>query len=673
MAAGAVLGNVQPGRSVKREMARRWWPRLVILLGAAVVRVAYFAGYARRLPFSDHPFGDAQVYWDWARQLAAGVQTAGVFYRAPLYPYLIAPLVKLGVGPWPVYLFQGLLGLATLLLVQRIASRLYGEWAGLAAMTLAALCGPLVFFESKLLSVSLVVFLITLGAYLLLLVGERRRRWVWLAAGMVFGLAATAWAGAIFAFLSVCVWAVAAREAGRKGVWLGMLGCLLAIGPVTIRNATVGQDFVPISFNGGFTLYQGNNERAAGTLAQPPEMLELQAKGRLLTTIAEQEQFEKHCAESLSGRSIRPSEVSAFWAKKALLWAFHHPVDFALLVGNKLVLALSDYESPSDHSFDLELAELWPLRLAFIRFGLLLALAVTGLLLSWDRQAWPLPAILLGITAAMLTFYVTDRYRLSAYPGLAVLAGAGAHKLRRALRFRKLRVWPAAVGCISLVLSTVAFTLPLRRGSELMRAAAYRDLGDIWQHRADSPAKAEAAYRTALAIYRRSSSPGSRQEGQAQAETWVQLARVYALTGRGDSARAAMQKARSLGSGITLPDFGPDFHVPVRAALARADTTTAIALLEDALARDSSNRDAFLTLGGLLGAHGEYDRAFELLSRAAKRFPKDPALLYNLALAALKTGRYRTAMEQAEQVLRLAPEHPWAGKVAERARAELRR
>jgi tetratricopeptide (TPR) repeat protein len=644
----------------------------LILLGAAALRAAYFVYYVRNLPFYAHPFGDAEIYLDWARQIAASVPT-GVFYRAPLYPYFIALALKTGVGVWPVYIVQTLLGLATTFLVYHIARRLFGPPAALIALGLAALCAPLAFFESKLLSATLVVFLITLGSYLLTLVGDRRQRWIWLPAGIVFGAAALAWAGAALIFALACIWAVAGRTAGRKGIWLGVAGCLLVIGVVTVRNASVGQDFVPISSNGGFTLYQGNNRLAAGTLAQPPEMFGFKHEGRYLTAITEQEQFEKLYAESLAGHALRPSQISAFWTGRALSWVVHNPGAFALLLGRKLVLALSDYESPSDYSLDLELHTVWPLRLAFVRFGLLLALAVAGLLISRERHAWPLYPVLLGTLAALLIFYVADRYRLPAYPALAALAGAGAHKLWRATRFRKLRPWAVAASVALLLLSTVAFTLPLRRGSELLRAEAYRNLAEVWQYRSSEPKKAEAAYRTAIDIYRQNVSPASRQERLAQAETCVLLARLYAQTGRRDLAEAAVREAAALNTGLALPEFAPNQLELARSALAQADTATAIARLSDALAADSSSHEAYLMLGGLLGARGQHAQAFDILSRAARRFPEDPSLLFNLALASLNSGHYQVALDRAEQVLKLVPGHPWAKTVAARARAKLGR
>jgi tetratricopeptide (TPR) repeat protein len=78
-------------------------------------------------------------------------------------------------------------------------------------------------------------------------------------------------------------------------------------------------------------------------------------------------------------------------------------------------------------------------------------------------------------------------------------------------------------------------------------------------------------------------------------------------------------------------------------------------------------------LGGLLGARQQHEQTFEVFGRAVQRFPDDPALLFNLALAALNAGHYQVALDRAEQVLKLVPSHPWAETVAARARAKLGR
>jgi 4-amino-4-deoxy-L-arabinose transferase-like glycosyltransferase len=623
---------------------KRTWPApAAILAGAVLVRAAYLVVYARQLPFARYPFGDAGIYLEWARQIAAGAPPGGVFYRAPLYPYVVALLLKASASLWPVYVLQVLLGLGTLLLTYDIARRLFGNAAADIALLLLALTAPLPFFESKLLSATLVLFLVTLGTFFVVLAADRRTRWRWFLAGLAFGLAAIAWPGSLVIFAALCVWALAGRAAGRKSLPVGIFACLAVITVVTARNVVVGEDFVPVSANGGFTFYQGNNRLSAGTLAQPPEVFEFRYEGRYLAGIAEQQEFEQRYAESRLGSNLKPSQVSSFWLRRALTWIVGHPGAYLTLLGRKLVLVLSDYESPSDYSIELESRAAWPLRITFVRFGLLLTLAVVGLLLARKKAAWPVYSVMVGTFAALLLFYVADRYRLPMLPALAVVGGAGLHEAWRRLRFRKLGFVPVIAGAVTLLFSMVVFPTPLKRGSDLLLAGAYRNLGAVWAYRANQPDKAVAALRDAQSIYSKYSATLNPQERLA-AEELNELLGAVEPASNTDAALARLQQG---------------------------DTATAIELLEQGIGRDSTDRAAWLLVGSLYGAGQRHIEAESLFDRAAKRFPDDPVVLFNLAVAAFKARDFRSALAAAERVLELAPGHVQARRIADAARHNL--
>ncbi len=626
---------------IPRPGSRGWLIPALILAAAAGLRTCYFLVYNARLPFAQHPFGDAELYLTWAKEIAASAAPAGVFYRAPLYPYLVALLLAARSSLGAIYLFQMLLGLGTLVISFLVARRLFGYAAACIALGLLALTAPLLFFESKLLGATLVLFLVTLGTFLVVVAAERRRRWSWLFAGVCFGLAAITWPGTLVVFGVICIWALAGRVVGHKALPLGIAACLSVVLVVTIRNAVVGADFVPISANGGFTFYQGNNRLAAGTLAQPPEVFEFLHHGRHLTTIAEQEEFERRFVAAQLGYEPKSSRVSQFWLRRALSWMTANPGPFLLLLGRKAVLALSDYESPSDHNIELEKSLVWPLRLAFVRFGMVLALAVLGLLLARDRRAWLLYAVVAGTFAVLLLFYVADRYRLPMLPALAILGGAGAHRLWRLARQRRLSAIPVAATAAAFLLSTFGFTLPLRRGSDLLLANAWTNLATAHLS-AGNPDAARSAWRQAEAVYVRHAATLNRQEQLAAAE----VARLLRTVVPADMAQAT--------------DF-----------LLHGDTTAAIRLLETSIARDSSDPTAWLLLGSLYGFQRRHHDARLALSRAVRMFPDDPALRYNLALAAFRENDFGTSLAAAEELLKLVPGHEPGRRLAEASRHRL--
>ena len=67
---------------------------LILFLGL-LLRLAYLLEYRARSVYYGQLMLDAQVYENWARRIAGGEWLGGgVFYHAPLYPYLIALFFK---------------------------------------------------------------------------------------------------------------------------------------------------------------------------------------------------------------------------------------------------------------------------------------------------------------------------------------------------------------------------------------------------------------------------------------------------------------------------------------------------------------------------------------------------------------------------------------------------
>src|SRR5882672_2012511 len=103
----------------------------VLLLAAAAYRAVYFLLYAR----DDLLFGglilDAKIYDTWAKAIASGNwMGSDAYYFAPLYPHLLAVLYVLaGPSLALVYALQSLLGLASLFLIDRLGTALFGHRA----------------------------------------------------------------------------------------------------------------------------------------------------------------------------------------------------------------------------------------------------------------------------------------------------------------------------------------------------------------------------------------------------------------------------------------------------------------------------------------------------------------------------------------------------------------
>ncbi len=168
-----------------------WWPVAAVLLLAALVRLAVLYG-ASALPFFTHHRLDALVYHQAGSAIAAGDWALGdgVLHMSPGYAYFVgAVYAVLGSGPWPLRLVQLALGVATVGLVYGSAKILLDRKWAIAAALVAALYGPIAFYETNLLSASLAAFLYALLLWLALRAMKRNTVATWALAGIVWGTA----------------------------------------------------------------------------------------------------------------------------------------------------------------------------------------------------------------------------------------------------------------------------------------------------------------------------------------------------------------------------------------------------------------------------------------------------------------------------------------------------
>jgi 4-amino-4-deoxy-L-arabinose transferase-like glycosyltransferase len=249
-----------------------------ILVCAFGIRVAWVAHTPNYLSPAQTKGYDSRGYDLLARRIAshAGYARARYkqqpsTYRAPGYPYFLAPLYlvagKLGVEPHLTFAryVQAFIGTLTVALIGLLALRLWGRLAALASMAIAAVYVPLILVGSALLTE---VTFVPLFLAAILCALERRRgggvAWA-VAAGVLIGAAAlTRDQGLLMAPLV----ALLARRPGTswRGLAVPALSLALAVIvviPWTIRNyRATGGEFIPISSEAGPTLAGTYNDTA---------------------------------------------------------------------------------------------------------------------------------------------------------------------------------------------------------------------------------------------------------------------------------------------------------------------------------------------------------------------------------------------------------------------------
>ncbi len=588
-------GAREPGAEARTSVtARPWfWPAVVFVVALAV-RLTYVAEI-RYTPFFQTLGLDARFYDQWARDILSGRSHPGAFFMTPLYSYFLAGVYWLfGRDLLLVRLIQAVLGSLSAALTCGIGREAFGRRVGIAAGLVAACYGALVFYDGAVLLEPLLVLLVTLSLYLLLVSERSPRPWLLHAlAGCALGAASVGRAAAFLLVPAAAAWASGPwrARAARRWVPAALLvgGAVLVVAPVTVRNLAASRDFVAITSNGGINFYIGNSAAATGGYVKPEGLdIESDPDGRAI-------------AEKALGRSLKPSEVSAYWYGLATRFIAEHPGKWLSLMVRKTSFALSSYEIPQLENYYFQRGYSRLLSLPLPGFAVVGPLGLLGLAMSLRRRGAALLGLCFSIyIASVVAFFVVARYRLPVVPPL--IAGA----------------------CYAV--------------SELLRRARERR----WQ-----ALVAPAAALTALAFLVNANLWGiDRGKAFAQSHFWVGIV----LGERGLTEEAIAEYRRS----IRIDPAYPQSHLNLGALLAEQGRTgDAVEAFRRALALDPGLAAARLNLAMALGAAGDPEAALAQIDTLLARRPGDAAALKERGIVLHRMGRDAEALASLHEAARM--------------------
>jgi tetratricopeptide (TPR) repeat protein len=555
---------------------------LTILALALLLRIAYTMVQPAYDPSFGRPAFDGAYYVEWASAIAQGDSTGeAAFYRAPLYAYLLAGLMRLGFGFALVYLLQHLLVLGAAAMLAVAFRPRIGAAGSLAAAALYSVYHPLLFFAGAPLGESLALFLLGIA---LLLVEREGREWLTPLAGFAAGLAAL---GRPNLLLVPVLWVGGELIARRpKRAALLLAGVAVAVLPVSVRNLVSSGHLVPISSNAGITLYHGNGPGARGVYT-PPRVLSSDPVAQRHEALG--------VARVLSENpALDAVEADRWWGGQAVEARTADPVGTAKLLAKRALLLLDNHEHGLDYAPTLDANPLrptwrlpWYSEIGIVPFGLLLGLSVAAVVcVGWSRSGGAY--LWLALAAAAITpfvFYVSSRYRLPMAALLCVPAGAGLAGLT-ALTRRTLRPRGIAVAA-GLLAAAVSFLVPSRdlimeerAGGLANRAEAFRSMNQL--------ELAEREARRGIAV-----NPGG-------AQAWFNL-------------------------GVILEDVQRP---------AEAETA-----YRAAVERDPGMAEAASNLGRLMVQRGAPEEAVHMLRVALRQRPTHAVCRTNLIVALIELGR----------------------------------
>jgi len=648
---------------IDRSLSRRW------VIGIFVLAFLY-----RWLVFSfigDHPLFrfpvvDAGYHSDWAERIVRGDffgQGAQDVFKPPLYAYFLAlgdalSPMNIGLIQWVQYL----LGALSCVMAAILAARLLGRRVGQVAGILGAVYAPYAFFESQLLTPALSIFLDLAAILVLVPEGRAPSNRRMLAGGLLFGLSAgvrpdvLAPAGLLVLYILWRYRADSWRSTVGRAVCAGA-GVLVMILPITIRNAVITHNFIPIAGNDGINFYVGNSTRGDGVSDVPLGL-----------------KWERLIAELPEPIREQPVLASSYWKAKAWKEIAADPYRMVRRLGKKALAFLNRKEFRNNICYHFMQALAWPLRLPFLQYSVILPLALCGIVLLFFRRRDParraaLPPILIWIGGFWLVgiiFFVTDRYRITAVPLMTIAAAWALVELASAVRLKQWRTM--GIGAAS-ILAAGALCWPMWFGRpETWWAFDYLNLGNALGKAGDM-AGSEKAYRQALEV---SDDPDAHfilglillakdrnYEGVRHLEAALKgvpdspdilmsLARTYSAAGNPERARGYLYRILNLSKPATT--------------WMQATAHIMLAEMEPSAAEEHWKKaweiDAMAAADEAFRRKRDLPKVVEAFGAPAKSKPGDPYAQGNYGMALLEAGRAEEALAPLRIAVKLAPQEP---------------
>jgi len=383
---------------------------------------------------------DSAFYHKWAVAISQGEPLGHhTFFMSPLYPYLTGLVYAiLGAVPARMLALQGLIGVATVLLTYRWGARLAGRTVGLVTAGLAAVYAPFIFYETTLLTATLILFLsaIILNLSETVLKG-RRRVHLWLLGGVI-GLSALARPLVlIFVPLLYLVFMLDDRTSWLKRSLLVTAGVFVLLIPIGVRNFLVGGEFTLTTSSAGMNFYVGNNPEATGLYWEAPFLSSVEPQ-------YEDEDYRRAASEAV-GRELTTREAGSYWFERSLDWIVHQPLDYLKLLGTKVFYFWNRAEFANNISIYYGKRVSPIIGFNPFCFWLIGPLGLGGLILLCLRRGWKRARIAILWVAVYFVggclFFISSEYRL---PALLPLLLGSAYLLVEIVRsFRERRFEPA--------------------------------------------------------------------------------------------------------------------------------------------------------------------------------------------------------------------------------------
>jgi len=591
-------------------------------------------------PSFGYPIVDSGNYDSMARSLAMGEGIGEQFFWQPFsYPFFLSTVYLVSNSSIIcAKVIQVLLGCVTCLLTYHLGKRVFGLSTGIIAAVITALYGPLIFFEAELLASGWAAFWSVVLILLFLKSSSKKSIWFFVLLGICGALSIITRPTFVPFFAAALVWLVIvfyrSGERWRKiyaklGAILG--GFLLISIPVAAQNFHVTGHFEILPFSGEVNFYVGNNPDYVETMIARPgwswdEILELPEKNGVTGDIAEKRKFFK---------------------QKIVNYVVTKPLAFVKGLAYKTIQFLNSREIP--RNVDVYLFGNWSRLLGLLvwkaggfgfPFGVLLPLALLGVVIHRRQIPTPLLLFLILYPFSIILVFVAARYRIPAIPVISIMAAAGLLDLIttvRGLHWRRIAVI-SAFGVGIVLLSSLPGPFP---GEKLnYEAELYYGVANSLKRRG-RPEEAVINYQQALRL------------DPKYTEAHYNLGNTLATQGKFDEAISHYQQA------LQLKPNTPMVHGNLAHALAQQGKyDEAITHLKEVLRAKPHWPMPYYDLGKAYAQLGKYDLAIENYKEALRLEPDFVEAHYNLGVIYYRQGKLDLTVTHWTEAVKLNPDSP---------------
>jgi tetratricopeptide (TPR) repeat protein len=617
------------------------WPP-VIFLAAFLFRLIYIL-QSRSNPSFYYPTVDELWHLNWAREILTGpFWGSEAYFRGPLYPYLLAFIWKISGGSilW-ARIIQLIIPSISAVIVYLLGAKTFNRKIGVFAGLGFAAYGTMIFYDGMFMIEALAIMLNLLATYFLSEVRPEQKPIKYLWPGLILGLSAITRPNILLFVPPLLLWIYVVSEKKsdiKRRILFPVVfavGLIVPIFGVTLRNYFITEEPILISSQGGVNFYIGNNPDAEGlTMMMPEVRLDESLPWNQFTAAT------RAAAEKEAGKKLKPGEESSFWTRKALNFIWNNPGDFIYLTFKKFVYFCLGFENSDNQdiyysrNYSGLLALLLWHKAIYFPYGLLFPLAMTGMIISWNRKSGLalLYIFILSYIPSVILFLVTARHRLAVIPFMLIFAAAGLWELYhywKKKNWRSLGIYFASVLVLIFLCNRVYFDIGFRNISQIHfnLALSYERQGNLpmaeREYQAalqENPGSATTLNNLGYLQYRMGKLNVAGENFKRAIEVDPTFARAYNNMGlifeaQGDYAQAEKyyEKALNLDPNLIQAYFNlGDIYI------AQNDLLKAEIYYLQAKEISPSSKEPYFKLGALYARRQEFARAEEMFLKGEK-------------------------------------------------------